>query len=144
MDYYLSCELRFVESNLAYPVGELGDGDKTIQLFFNHHNCPEDARKDWERRKRRINRENLYIIFYNIDVSIDEIRAIEQVPCKNIAVLTSTPLPLKYAYYVKKTKTKSGEEHFMQDHYLDKDKNGVRKFEKYFDFVSWLNTDQNH
>lgn len=66
LDYYLSLPVQFVEtryeSNLKrdYPVGLLGD----IRLYFNHYVDFESARQSWEKRKTRINRENLLCVSY--------------------------------------------------------------------------------
>lgn len=62
--YYLSLPLIYekslYEKNLKrnYPVGRLGD----IHLYFNHYVDFEEAQECWERRKRRINKDNLLII----------------------------------------------------------------------------------
>ena len=68
---YLSIELNFIETDETFPVAMLGD----IRLCFNHHSTPEEAAYDWNRRKRRVNYDNLFFIFcYREGYSIDEIR----------------------------------------------------------------------
>lgn len=65
MDYYLNEELCMEEEGDVYscsvPIGSLGDGKDKIRLYFNHHVLFSEAKKDWDRRKRRINMNNLFI-----------------------------------------------------------------------------------
>ena len=131
LKYYCSLDLRFIESDYVFPVAMLGD----IQLNFNHHNNAEEASFDWNRRKERINFDNLYLIFYYREgYSLEQIREIEKAPCKRVAVLTHKPLPLDYAVYIKGNGTTT-------QNFLEKDRFGIMSIEKEWDFVSWLNGD---
>lgn len=130
--HYISQPLTFIETDEKTPVAQCDD----IMLHFNHHDNPENAQRDWEKRKSRINYDNLYIIFYNNEserLSLDEIRQIEKVECNNIACLTSSSLPLDYAIEMKQSKRLWGK------YFIDKDIFGIRSFEKQWDFVGWLN-----
>ncbi len=66
LDYYLSLSLQFVEMKFQtelqrdYPVGRLGD----IRLYFNHYVNFEQAEECWERRKKRINMDNLLCVSF--------------------------------------------------------------------------------
>ena len=136
LDYYLSQELRFLDSELPHPVGVLsGDGDRIpdITLYFNHDVYPETAKANWDRRKKRINRNNLYIILYNLSgVTETQLRTLEGVPCKNKVVLTAEPLPdIPWSFYIRS--------HKPDDNYLEKDIFGVRYFEKKFNYIEFLN-----
>lgn len=126
---YLSMELSFIETDEIFPVAMLGD----IRLNFNHHTTPEEAAYDWNRRKQRINYDNLFFIFYYREgYSIDEIRKIEKAKCKRYAIITHKPLGLPYEVYIKG----NGSPH---QNFLEKDKFGIKSIEKEWDFVSWLN-----
>ena len=126
---YCASDLVFIETEHPFPVAQLKD----ITIFFNHSKTPEDAETDWIRRKQRINYDNLYLIFYYREgYSLEEIRAIEAAPCKKVAVLTHKPLDLDYAVYIKG----NGD---PEQNFLEKDKFGIRTFEKEWDFVTWLN-----
>lgn len=65
--YYIECPLVFekmaYDSNLNadYPVVRCGD----IALHFNHCRTFEEALVCWERRKRRINWNNILVMFYS-------------------------------------------------------------------------------
>ena len=59
---YMQYPLRFVEERRAnleknYPVMALGD----VQLHFNHYEAQEEAAVIWEKRKQRLNYDNLLV-----------------------------------------------------------------------------------
>lgn len=128
---YISKEIVFIESTYEYPVGKLDD----ITLYFNHSLNAKEAKKDWDRRKNRINYDNLFIIMYDRDgITKTDIRKLESVACKNKIVLSDKEYGnLDYVLAIKKSGRPYGEQ------YLDKDWLGRRTFEKKFDFVKWLN-----
>lgn len=77
--FYLSQELIFIETEYPFPVGLLGD----IRIHFNHSDNEADARLDWERRKKRINWDNLYIIMYDRDgLTREQIYSLSRIRCK--------------------------------------------------------------
>lgn len=132
--YYMEQPLVFIDTDEPTPVAQCGD----ILLHFNHHKTAEEAERDWNRRKQRINYDNIYIIFYYRDgYSLDEIREIEKAKCKNIALLTDKELPLDYAVVIKPTEGKA-----FSDSFLDRDEFGLRTFEKQWNYVKWLNEDR--
>ncbi len=63
---YMECELVFKEwrvdphSGRNCPVMNCKD----IEIFFNHSNTCEEAISDWERRKEKINYDNLMLVIY--------------------------------------------------------------------------------
>ena len=139
LEYYLAQELCFIETDKGFPVAQLkGDGNSipTITLNFNHDKIPETARENWERRKTRIVRENMYIILYKLDgITVEQLKSLEQLPCKGMAVLTATPLPeIPWSVYIKPVPS-----HRYPLNYLEKDVFGVRYFERKFDYISFLN-----
>ncbi len=126
---YMSQELRFVETDKDFPVAMLGD----IELNFNHASTNEEAADNWNRRKARINYDNLYFIFfYREGMTIEQIREIEKAHCKRAAVITYKPLDLPYAVHLKGDGTTT-------QNFLEKDLFGRMPIEKEWDFVSWLN-----
>lgn len=72
--HYISCDLNFMEmrpeKNLKreYPVARCDD----ILLHFNHYKSFDEAKNAWERRKTRINWNNLFIVFYEEDPQLIE------------------------------------------------------------------------
>lgn len=63
---YMEYELEFESINydkntdINYPIVKCGD----IQLHFNHYKSFEEAKLSWEKRKRRINWDNMFVMFY--------------------------------------------------------------------------------
>lgn len=139
LEHYLAAPLVFVESDAPYPVAKLpGDGKDIpeIQILFNHYKTPEQAREKWNERKQRILWDRLYIILYNLDdVTVEELRSLESVPCRNRVVLTCTPLPeISWSHYIKPVMSQQ-----YPFAYLGKDLLGRRYYEKKFDVAGFLN-----
>lgn len=135
--YYIGLELIFVESDKPYPVAALDD----IHVFFNHSNNESEARRDWEKRKTRINYENLYVILYDNKEGITkkDIYSLRELKCKNLMVFSYSEYPdLDYVCTMPKPVTGG-----LSELYFDTDKYGIRTYEKYFDFVDWLNKSWN-
>lgn len=133
LENYISKELVFIDNEYDYPVARLDD----INIYFNHSKNEEEAQKDWNRRKCRINYENLFIIMYDRnEITVDDIKKLELVKCKNKIVLSDKDYPeIDYVLKIKPTSRINGQQ------CLDNDFLGRKTFEKYFDFVKWLNVD---
>lgn len=132
--FYLSQELMFIETEYPFPVGLLGD----IRIHFNHSDNEADALLDWERRKKRINWDNLYIIMYDRDgLTREQIYSLSHIRCKQLIVLSERNVypELDYVYHIKR----SGINRNNDQVFLDDDFFGLRTFEKQWDFVKWLN-----
>lgn len=138
LEYYISLELVFVKSEMPYPVAKLDD----IHIYFNHSTCEEDARNSWERRKKRINYDNIYVILYDNKEGITkaDIINLRDIKCRNLMVFSTTNYPdLDYVCTMPKPV-----EDGLSELYFDYDKYGIMTFEKYFDFVKWLNNTWNN
>lgn len=65
LDYYLQQPLKMERDGDIYtnktPIGYLGDGKEKILLDFNHYPSFEAAKNAWERRVKRLNKDNLFI-----------------------------------------------------------------------------------
>lgn len=128
---YISKDIIFIDSNCSYPVGQLGD----IKIHFNHSKSEIEAKSDWDRRKNRINYENLFIIMYDRDnITEDDIKKLNSINCRNKIVLSNKEYDdIDYVIKINPTKKINGQQ------YLDRDILGRMTFEKYFDYVKWLN-----
>lgn len=90
-EYYLNQPLRMErEGNIRgnmFPIGSLGGEEEKVYLELVHSVCFADAKKLWDRRKTRINVENLFIKL-GLDASDQNcetyLRAFEQVKQKKI------------------------------------------------------------
>lgn len=134
LEYYLNQDLVFIDSKEhSYPVAKLDD----IQVNFQHYHSVEEARDGWERRKKRIKWDSIYIIMYEDDVTREELMLLENVSCKKLIVLTSSKnnLDLPYLKYIEKDKH-GRDNDFV---FLDSDFLGRLTFEKQWDYVEWLN-----
>lgn len=131
---YLTEDLVFMETEYSYPVARLKD----ITLYFNHSKTEKEARVNWERRKKRINYDNLFIIMYDRgDVTESDIRRLENVNCKGKVVFSDKEYcDIEYVVTIVPNDRINGEA------YLDKDWLGKRTFEKKWDFVKWLNCEE--
>ena len=98
--YYLSCEIMFdVETDFAYPIGRLDD----VKIYFQHYSTKEMAKKKWEERKKRIDFDNLFIMFTDRDgCNYQDLYDFDALSYKNKVVFTHVSYPeLKSAYYIK-------------------------------------------
>lgn len=81
LKYYMSLELSMIPSTqskhydmlvnrnqLPCPIGKLDD----IEIVFLHYKTEEEAIEKWERRKKRINWDNLYIKFSMMNCCTEE------------------------------------------------------------------------
>ena len=140
LNHYLQQPLEFFtpEAPHRFAARLAGDGREvpTITVNFPHCSSVEEANTGWERRKKRINLDNLYIILYNLDgITPEQLRMLEQVPCRNKVVLTAHPLPeISWSHYIKPVKW-----HQNSYTYMNRDLLGFRYYEKKFDFVGFLN-----
>lgn len=71
--YYIDLDLKFTHisrynGRCEYPIGLLDD----IEIHFLHYKSEKDAYDKWNRRKQRINYDNLFIKFCDNDYCTDE------------------------------------------------------------------------
>lgn len=63
--FYLDTELKMVrDGNLRegiFPIGSLGDERRRVEMQFVHNVDFEEAKMQWDRRKKRINKQNIFI-----------------------------------------------------------------------------------
>lgn len=97
-DYYVNSELKQVSSDQPYPIGELRD----IRIHFNHSNNFDTAKFDWEKRKNRIIKNNMYVIIREIDfdhaIPNETINTLLSM-YKNIVIITFNPERKDLPYY---------------------------------------------
>lgn len=67
--HYLACELQFKEMNydpnlkIDFPVTACDD----VLLYFNHYKSFDEANYYWNKRKQRINWDNIFAMYYDED-----------------------------------------------------------------------------
>ena len=95
---FIGHDLVFVESDNRYLKGILHYGEngiqKSISLYFPHDNSTEKIQRDWLRRSKRVNYENVYVIATDRDGLTREIlERFSKLPYKNKMLLSSEPYP---------------------------------------------------
>ena len=129
---YLNCDFVELDNKDGIPTGQLKD----IIVTFTHFSSFNDAVTAWNKRRDRVNYDNLWIIATDRDgISEDDIYALKNVPCRGMVVFTAKKYDLPYCFQLKQ---------FVQQGYvgniLKQTLFGKRYFELYFDYVAWLNS----
>lgn len=145
--YYMEQELVFVSNKdkslpefyreLDVPVARLGD----LHYRFTHYQMSEEKIcAIWNKRKARINWDNIYVVLCEKKgCTLEHMKAFEALPYKHKLVLTCHYYPeLKYGFHIK------GYEKIGYIDNLLKDVSGLfptsKKYYDQFDFVTWFNT----
>lgn len=108
--YYLSLELEFIsvneskhsellnEKSRLAPIGRLGD----IEIVFLHYETPDEAKEKWNRRKERINYDDILFKFSRMNGCTDEhVKFFAALPFNNKLLLNNNPEPeYDFEYYI--------------------------------------------
>ena len=100
LEYYLDLPVEFFEMQYNndlkhdFPVGIIGD----IKLNFNHYTDFECAKACWEKRKKRINMENLLII--SSATSVDDALEFDKLPYENKLIFVPQEVGTKSSYCI--------------------------------------------
>lgn len=150
LEYYISKDVEYFSTrDDGVPIGII-NGDENhsnIKIYFTHYRDFSKAKDKWNERKLRINKENTYVVMYDIGdfnqedynkagyLSDENLRKFENFKCNNKVLLTSNPdHKSKYAYYIKPNY--NGPYPLV---YLNRDITGLMQYEKEFDFVEFIN-----
>ena len=79
-----------IRNQVCVPIGKLDD----IEIIFLHYHSENEAREKWDRRKKRVNYEDIFLKFsmMNLCTEID-LKNFDKLPMKNKIMLTNRPLP---------------------------------------------------
>ena len=138
-DYYNRLDLSFDSSvTVDYPIGKLGD----LKINFVHYKTAEEAREKWEERKKRINRDNIFIMFTEQDdCSPELIKRFNDLPFNNKVVFTYREYKdIESAIYCKRFKSNPLGVHMFFEY--TNNFSSKRKYDM-FSFVSWFNGETN-
>ncbi len=105
LKHYLDTPLEFIDASRSKyyeelkirnqtnkPIGILGD----VEIVFLHYKTKEEAEEKWNRRKSRVNYDNIILKFSRMDLcSENEIEAFDALSFENKFILNNR-LPLKY------------------------------------------------
>lgn len=103
LDYYLKCDLQFIKVEASkysdliklkkqenVPIGILGD----IEIMFLHYHSCDEAKEKWDRRIKRVNRDNLIIKFSEQNLcKYDHLRHFDNLPYKKKIMFTKNNYP---------------------------------------------------
>lgn len=136
-DYVDNAELLEDTSiNCTYPVGILKlEEHKSLHVFFQHYDTFLEAKEKWEKRKRRIHYNNIYIIMTDRDgVTLSDIKAFSALPFKHKVMLTGINYPFNSTFYIKNCM----QDKHLGDIFKQNRITGKRKLDT-FDYISFLN-----
>lgn len=129
---YISKELKYIgmRDEYNYPVGLLGD----IKIYFVHYKSFEEAKAAWNRRKERINFDNIYVIGSDRDFYYEELlESFNKIPYKKVMFMHENNNN-KNCVYIEMDK-QNNSVGLLTDLL---DFSGTRRSEKYFDFDKWF------
>jgi Exopolysaccharide biosynthesis protein len=125
-----------------FPVGVLG-GD--VEIMFLHYTSKEEAHAKWVRRVRRINFDNLFVIFTDAgaagggagsdDFKEEYVERFEALPFKNKVLLSKIPMRGNHVVHIRDSDPRYP---WVENMVCN------RKFEKYMDMTAWLNGDKEY
>ena len=137
-EHYINCELTFIprskskyyynykDKDKYYPIGKLDD----IEIVFLHYKSEEDAYQKWNRRKNRINYNNLIFKFNDMNLAKKEdILKFDALPYKNKICFVANDVPGTKNTLV--FKMYNGFKCIEDD---------VRMYRKYLSPIKWLNS----
>lgn len=73
IENYLKADLLFYSNSEGYPIGKLVVNNKVIHIHFLHNKTFDEAKLNWDRRKVRVDLDNLFIIYEHFNNYSDDI-----------------------------------------------------------------------
>lgn len=132
------CENPTNQTNIDYPICNIGDGVKLpkLELHFLHYKSFKEANDSWERRKKRIQFNKIFIIWTFFDKTDESwLRRFDKIPQKNKIAFCERSFPhYKSAYYIK------GYENTGLGVLSRFDGLSGHRIYDNFDFVNWFNS----
>ena len=121
------------DERFDYPCGMIGD----VEIRFNHYRTIEEAAAKWNRRKARIDWQNLFVIGIDgDDCTYESLKRFDALPYPNKVIFTHKPYPeLASAYCLQGFKDR-GSVYRPTDF---QDQFWIRRYMDQFDYVSFLN-----
>ena len=135
LEYYLGLPLTDDTSDDEFPYLTALCGD--IRLFLVHFNTVEQAQGEWERRKTRVNYNNLFFIMNDRNGCTDkELKAFDELPYLNKVCFTHIKYPeYKSTVYIPGSENRDCLKSLMEYIHCW----WVKRYYDYFDYVDWLN-----
>lgn len=122
--------------SLGVPKGKLGG---EITVYFTHYSSFQDAVQKWNERRDRIDFNELYIITSDRDgITSEQIYNLKNIQCKKLICFTAKKYDLPYCFQIKEFENEN-----EIGNILKKKISGKWYFEEIFDWVGWLNSEDN-
>lgn len=136
LEKYLKEDFVDISEKSGIPRGKLGG---EITVHFTHYRDFQEAVQKWNERASRVDLEELYIITSDRDgVTSEQINNLQNVHCKKLLCFTAKKYDLPYCFQVKEFETEK-----EIGNILKKTISGKWYFEEVFDWVGWLNSEDN-
>ena len=137
LQYYLNQEPEYqYDAEEGYPICLIGD----IYVFAMHYKSFDEFKESWNRRKKRVNYNNLFIMMTDRDgFEEDMLGKLASIPYPKILFSHKEYPSYDFVCYVKQFKRESQ----VGDMFKYADIFGNRYYEKVVDIVSWLNGGKN-
>jgi len=137
---YMDSDLVFTDEYnpiygwLTYPTAYLND----VKIYFMHYKSEEEVLKSWNRRKARINFDNIFILFSDRSgCTQEDLEEFDHLKYKNKIVFTHIPHPeIKSSFYIR------GYENEKSVGILSEFENAkwpIKRRLDQFDYVKWFN-----
>ncbi len=133
-DKYMQADIiEITEEGINYPIGRLID----INIYFQHYASFQEAVDKWKERRKRIDLDNLFILFTDRDgCTIDDLIVFDSLPFKNKVVFTNKKYSqIKSAFYISGFENLESVGHCFE--YMPNKKG--KKYYDQFDYVNWFN-----
>lgn len=134
MEYYIKLPLKFTDvskhpenktRHKQYPIGVLDD----VEVHFRHYQTEREALEKWSRRVKRVNFNNLFVIFVDRGFKNEYFERFDSLKFEKKILFSFRSLASKFTILV--------------DDFADTDDMGEssqsRNYEKNIDLVKWLN-----
>ena len=134
LKWYMSQEIKpFDDARFDFPVGILGD----IEIRFNHYKTLDEAVEKWNKRKNRINWNNIFIFGIDGDnCTYQTLLDFDKLPFKNKVIFTHKEYPeIESSYYIKgfENQDSVGPLIYFRKGFF------IRRYIDDFDYVSFFN-----
>lgn len=136
LEYYIKQEIVFAdEKDYDYPIGFLDD----VKIHFMHYENKEEAKTTWEKRRSRINYDNLFIMMTDRDGCTENIiDRFNKLPYKNKVIFTNK----KYEQYPAAFHIKGFENDSNVGQLNEFSNSFGKKYYDQFDYVKWFNNEK--
>ena len=146
LDYYMSVEpspivdnyVEPLDSNVHYPKITIGD----VEICALHYKNCEEAIDAWNRRRKRVNLENVYVIGNSWNCHQNEELIKQIADCKYPSVVfTYGDFGIPNGIVLRENQWKLDKRGIVRPNITDRKPNSpICYFEELFDFVNWLNS----